>query len=242
MIKTYSQFLNESKTDSQFLKTHQDVENWLWLHNIQSFTINENLTVDVKGDVSLSYSGVTKLEVQFRRVIGNFSCDTLHTLKGCPEYVEGNFHSHTKENNLKYSPKVVRGDFAVTNTQTLTSLEGAPLERDGMFWCNRTGVTSLVFAPNLYLTMSPNKDNIRYWNTPCEEIYDRLGFNTEAHVEALINLDPNPKDTLSRLEKVYPGRYKEIMLNKEMRFFLGLESAELTNAYQISKDVDTDFY
>ena len=65
----------------------------------------------------------------------------------------------------------------------------------------------------------------------------------EAHVEALKTLDPNPVETLRRLKDVYPFRFECIVKEvKEWRIEFGLESEELTTAYNNSKTRGEDFY
>ena len=48
------------------------VEAWLKLNNIKNYTVNEDLSVDVAGDVSLLELNIVELPVKFRTVSGNF--------------------------------------------------------------------------------------------------------------------------------------------------------------------------
>ena len=64
------------------LKTRLEIINWLDRYNIQYCTINEDLTVDVEGDVNLSKKGLNFIPVQFGRVSGNFDCSDNDSDKG----------------------------------------------------------------------------------------------------------------------------------------------------------------
>ena len=91
-------------------------------YSIENYTINGD-TVDVNGDVHLSYENLKKLPLKFGTVTGHFNCSNneLTSLDGAPKKVGENFSCHT--NNL-------------------TSLEGA-LEKVGRdFICHNNNLTS----------------------------------------------------------------------------------------------------
>lgn len=83
---------------------------------IERYTINDDLSIDVNEDISISGYGFTKIPIKFNIVMGNFNCgdNKLTSLEGCPEYVTGNFECSFNE---------------------LTSLDYAPKEVVGYFWC-----------------------------------------------------------------------------------------------------------
>ena len=86
---------------------------WLNKHDINEYTINDDLTIDVNGNVNLSFVTFTngKLPdyIQFNYVKKIFNiCNTnLTSLKGCPKECE---------------------EFYCFFCKSLTSLEGAPEE------------------------------------------------------------------------------------------------------------------
>lgn len=208
-IKTYTQFLNEAKITSAFFTTYEETKKWLDKMGVENYTINEDLTVDVDVNVDLRHKKLEKIPVKFGKVGGSFSCrnNQLTSLEGCPE-------------------KIV-GDFGCSYNQ-LTSLEGIPKSVGGDFLCYENKLTSLVFAP---------KEPSSYGSNPCTKIYDRLGFTTEAHIEALETLDPNPEDTIQLLKLVNPG------LARELSFELGLEEdEELTNVYNKVKSIEGGYF
>lgn len=91
-------------------------------YSIKNYTINDDYSIDVDGDVNLSGFALTKIPIKFnivkgyficngnrlenlenspRRVMGNFFCinqyGNLKSLKGAPEYVGYNFDCHDNE-------------------------------------------------------------------------------------------------------------------------------------------------
>ena len=75
------------------LKTHEEVVNWLDENNIKDYIINDNLSVDINGDVEL-FSLNAVLPIRFKNVSGYFDCSSidLTTLLGCPSIVGGDFN------------------------------------------------------------------------------------------------------------------------------------------------------
>ena len=92
------------------------VENWLDLYGVKNYTINEDLSVDVNGDVDLFSSELIEIPVRFGVVSGNFDCfkNKLQSLKNCP--IE------------------VGGDFSCFNNELL-NLDGCPIKVGGNFYC-----------------------------------------------------------------------------------------------------------
>jgi arginine decarboxylase-like protein len=93
MIKNWKLF--KESVDSEF-KIHKLCKEY----NIKNYTINDDFSIDVDGDVNISYRKLDKIPLRFRDVSGNFLCsdNNLTSLLGCPEWVGGNFHCY--ENNL----------------------------------------------------------------------------------------------------------------------------------------------
>ena len=56
---------------------------------IKNYVINEDLTVDVNGDVDISSKKIIDIKVKFKKIIGSFHCSNneLTNLEGCPEVV-----------------------------------------------------------------------------------------------------------------------------------------------------------
>lgn len=101
---------------------------------LKDFTILENGSVDVNGDVlfdsNIKGMKFEKLPIKFNIVNGDFSLFryTLENLEGLPTHVGGDFYLYDtkiKTKNLVGCPIEVLGDFRLTNME-LTSLEGSP--------------------------------------------------------------------------------------------------------------------
>ncbi len=116
-------------------------------YKIENYTINDDMSIDVDGDVNLSFSGLVKIPLIFGNVTGYFLCihNKLTTLEGSPTNVGGSFHCcHNKLTSLMGAPVTVGGSFYCT-VNDLTSLEGSPNMVGGDFYClwNANVITSL---------------------------------------------------------------------------------------------------
>ncbi len=98
-------------------------------YDIKNYTINEDGSVDIDGDVNLYDKGLIVIPVKFRNVGGDFDCSNnqLTSLEGCPESVGVNFYC---DNNK------------------LASLEGCPREVGGDFNCAVNRIVKLDFIPD----------------------------------------------------------------------------------------------
>ena len=92
----------------------EEIKKWLNSMGIDKYTINDDLTVDVDGDVYIIRKQLFGIPIQFGKVSGNFVCSYNYfvTLKGSPEYVGGNFDcSANNIISLKGRPKYIDGEF-----------------------------------------------------------------------------------------------------------------------------------
>lgn len=116
---------------------------------IDHYTVNEDGSVDVDGDVEITNKGLKKIPLKFGRVTGHFWCgkNELTTLEGAPSEVGGHFNCPF--NNLitlEGAPNKVGGNFNCAGNQ-LTTLEGAPSEV-GHFNCYGNQIETLNGSPN----------------------------------------------------------------------------------------------
>ena len=118
-------------------------------YGIENYTINDDKSIDVNGDVNLKLLTITKLPLKFGSVSGYFDCPLgLTTLEGSPKYVGGNFNCSSNElTSLSGSPESVGGHFDCTNNKLIT-LEGGPVSVDGDFDCSNNKLTDLKGSPN----------------------------------------------------------------------------------------------
>ena len=83
-------------------------------YKITNYTINDDGSIDVNGDVDLFGIDLTELPLRFNKVTGYFDCgrNRLTSLKGSPRWVGGDFNCHNnKLTSLEFSPDYVGGDF-----------------------------------------------------------------------------------------------------------------------------------
>lgn len=139
--------LSRSSHSGETFKTQRRVmiEKWLKEYNINNYTINDDLTIDVRGDVDIYAMSSKEFPeyIQFDIVKGDFYCNhnRLTSLKGAPSKVEGSFYcSYNQLTSLEGAPKEIRKDFYCNNNQ-LTSLEGAPKEVGESFDCRNNKVS-----------------------------------------------------------------------------------------------------
>ena len=115
------------------MKTKQKIEEFLKQYNINNYTINDDLSVDVDGDVNLSEQNFEELPVNFGKVTGYFyceSCPNLITLEGAPKEMGKNLWCCSCINliSLKGFPKEIVGYFGCYKCSQLSSLQYAPLK------------------------------------------------------------------------------------------------------------------
>jgi hypothetical protein len=112
------------------------IDNICKMYDIKRYTINEDGSIDVNGDVDLDNRRLTKLPLKFNLVSGDFDCshNQLTSLEGSPKEVGGIFScNHNRLKTIEGSPKEVGGDFDCSNNQ-LISLIGCPTSVGGDFY------------------------------------------------------------------------------------------------------------
>ena len=85
------------------------------LYDITNYTVNDDGSIDVNGNVNLDNIRLTELPLLFNKVSGDFWCgnNQLTTLKGCPRWVGGWFHCYNNQlTSLEFSPDYVGGGFS----------------------------------------------------------------------------------------------------------------------------------
>lgn len=129
-------------------KTREVVEEILLDLNITNYTINNDLSVDVKGRVNLAGKELSTIPVNFRRVDGDFICadNPITSLEGSPTEVDGFCCIGTEIKNLVGGPKIVKTNYACNGNQ-LESLEGSPENVGESFICMDAGLKSLKGGP-----------------------------------------------------------------------------------------------
>ena len=112
-------------------------------YGIINYTVNDDGSIDVDGDVDLYRKGLIELPLRFNKVTGSFDCgdNNLTSLKGCPRWLGTDFcFSYNKLTSLKVSPRWIGGFFSCINNR-LTSLEFCPDYVGGDFYCTGNKLT-----------------------------------------------------------------------------------------------------
>ena len=128
----------------------EGVEVWLKEYDIKDYTINEDLSVDVAGDVDLSAKCLSKIPVKFRNISGTFDCEDneLTNLEGFPINISGNLYCGSNQlTDLMGCPEVIGGGFYCDNNR-LVSLIGCPTSVVG-FDCSDNRLVSLNGCPEV---------------------------------------------------------------------------------------------
>jgi hypothetical protein len=133
-------------------------------YDLEDYTINDDGTIDVDGDVNLRDRELYIIPFKFGKVTGSFHCENnkLESLEGSPYYVGGDFNCY--DNNLldlEFSPAEVVGTFDCS-FNSLESLYGMPLEIGGDFNCKSnpdleeidsvSNIEGYLYCPNIDTT------------------------------------------------------------------------------------------
>jgi hypothetical protein len=184
-------------------------------YGIKNYTINDDETIDVYGNVHLFDRGLTELPLWFNKVSGNFSCNNnqLTSLKGSPRRVDGNFSCADNQlTSLEFSPDYVGGGF-YCNRNDLTDLIGSPKEVDMYFNCSGNENLNNIngYTEKIYGLFYCN-------NTPLSSIFN----NVDRHFLYTFNFYKIIKDdtvNLKRLKYVMDLYDKPIDLDKIEKYY-----------------------
>lgn len=118
------------------------------LYNIVNYSINDDGSVDVNGDVDLNGWGIDVIPFNFNIVSGAFdvSNNFIKSLKGSPKSCD-NFKAYNCDlETLEFAPSEVSGYFDVRENK-LTTLKGCPKRIKGYFDISDNQLQSLEFGP-----------------------------------------------------------------------------------------------
>ena len=130
-------------------------------YNITNYTINPDGSIDVNGNVDLSFEKLTELPLTFNKVTGSFNCsgNKLTSLKGGPKWVGYYFSCYNNDlTSLEFSPDYV-GDYFTCEYNDLTDnyceseIGGSfytTLKQDGMILTESNRVTNYNEWRKLY--------------------------------------------------------------------------------------------
>lgn len=150
-IKPYSIFENKEEPFTNFPKSEEEVIKLCDEYKIDDYIINDDLSIDVNGDVWLAHLKKYHIPINFNIVKGYFNCydSKLITLEGAPKEV-GDYFScgSNKLTSLEYSPIYVGNHYSCDNNE-LYSLKGIPNKIYGHFNCEVNNLKSLEYFPTV---------------------------------------------------------------------------------------------
>ena len=169
----------------RFNESIENIESICQKYGINNYTINEDGSIDVDGNVNLKNKKLTKLPLKFKNIAGSFDCtyNKLTTLEGAPKSVGSSFYcSDNKLTTLEGAPKYVGGDFYCTHNQ-LTTLEGASKSVGGHFSCSNNKLFNLEFTPSGI--------SLSCFNNPISNWWSKIDIDK---LEAFIDLGIDSRD------------------------------------------------
>lgn len=187
-----------------FFESKSDIDSICYKYGIENYTINDDGTIDVDGNVDLSHEKLTKLPLKFGRVTGSFYCghNKLTTLEGSPYWISGYFDCSINQlKSLEGGPKNVLGEYLCNNNQ-LVNFRGFPEDYETTVWDNENwhfiGMSGIYMKDNpvnkLLFNLPEYKWNkFIYWCNEydaiddqgkviperMEEVYSKLGLEYE---------------------------------------------------------------
>lgn len=166
-LKAYKIFENKEETSHPgFPKTEAEVDKVCKKYDIRNYTINDDLSIDVKNDVWLHLEDLEYLPLNFNYVSNNFYCfkNRLISLVGSPIIIDGSFVSYeNKLETLDGSPLEVGYDF-ILNDNNLMSLKGCPKKISGIFCIKENNLRTIDYLPD-------EMNGFEIFNNPIECIF-----------------------------------------------------------------------
>lgn len=105
-------------------------------YNIHHYIINTDMSIDVRGNVNLIKSKLSKIPLLFNHVHGNFDCSVnqLTSLYGSPKVVYGSFNCYYNDlTTLEYIPAFISDDFICLDNN-LKNIDYVPDHIGGDFY------------------------------------------------------------------------------------------------------------
>ena len=142
-------------------ESFNSIHNWCDRYDITNYTINDDGSIDVNGNVNLFNTNISELPISFNKVSGDFSCESsrLTDLKGSPEKIGGYFHcGYNYLTTLEGCPKIIKEHFDASGNE-LTSLQFGPESVNGYFSCNNNNIKSFEHIPKYIKNSLSLKNN-----------------------------------------------------------------------------------
>lgn len=216
-LEVYEGFINRWMTKYNIKSTCRK-------YSIRNYTINDDMTIDVEGNVVFTDYIGEYLPLYFRNISGDFSLYStyfLKSLKGFPEYVGGSVDligSLKNVTSLKGLPKVVKNTLNISSNG-LTSLEGITTEYCDDFYMSGNKIKTFENFPKeigyLYCNDNPIKElwELIYKDCPYNEINYRIELFNDYDI-----IRPGDKIVLDRLNEFLRDIDQPIIEARNMYF------------------------
>ena len=231
-IKTYEglfDFFKKKETDPKKIEIIKLCKEY----NITKYTINDDYSIDVDGNVNLNHNELTKIPIIFNKVTGYFSCveNFLTNLENSPRWVDGNFFCQNQYDNslksLKGAPDYVRYRFECNDNNNLKSLEGLPKYIGGSLDIKYTRIYSFDYIPD-------SVTKIEVVGSPLLNVIRCFGNSTNFYDKI---------DIFKAYDPIHPPKNEEDKPILYMdRFRLFLEEVERKSLANVLKEKDSDTY
>lgn len=147
-----------SKTMNSSGLSKEEIVEWLKEYQVENWTINKDLSVDVKGNVYLDHCFRPQTKNEWLEQIEGYEEHTdpegYEELTLCDDGTyerRGSYYQFEEKQFEPYTLPVqfhkVSGDFGISQNR-LATLKGCPKEIGGDFDCEHSGITSLEGAPS----------------------------------------------------------------------------------------------
>lgn len=136
------------------LSKRAQIENWLKEMNIRNYLINQDMTIDVYGNVDINNKNLTQfpLYINFNKIAGHFRCahNKIESLRGGPKEIFGVFDcSYNQLKSLEHGPEIVLSTY-YCGFNKLKTLKGSPSIAFGRFDCSYNLLYSLKYCPKIF--------------------------------------------------------------------------------------------
>ena len=148
MKTTFKKLLiNESQT--KFLNEESAIREWLDKMGVEDYSINGDMTVSVKGPLSLDDKNLEEIPVKFSEVGGSIdvTSNKLKRIDWAPATVNGDFDAWDNEiETLQGGPTEVKGSYDVDGNK-ITDLHGSPKTVGVSFIVSKNPLHGLAGCP-----------------------------------------------------------------------------------------------
>jgi hypothetical protein len=222
------------------LNKKEKVVAWLEKHQYEDYTFNDDLSVNINGNVWITEeqaekeNSEIKLPIKFGSVSGNFICSHcgLTTLEGAPQCVGGYFNCGNNElTTLKGGPEYVEKNF-YCSSNNLSSLEGCPKFIGGGLVASDNSITTLDFGPEEVGTLEINWAHIPSIGKCETEVREHL---VGSHIETVSEFRKYDHDYFPDTHFLTVEFNSITRVNKEKRL-LETQLAKLVEPYDREKE------